>query len=49
MLIIFAVKSKGKYCFKIKSEFTTEDYFLQHMNITINKIYFSRKLYTKYN
>ncbi len=27
-----------KTCFQNKSNFITEDYFVQHMNITINKV-----------
>ena len=38
-----------KTCFQNKSKLNTEDYFVQHMNITMNKVKLNGKLYAKDN
>ncbi len=39
------VQLQEQTCFQNKSKFITEDYFVQHMNIRINKV--NEKLYTQ--
>ncbi len=42
-------KLREKTCFQNKSKFITKNYFVQHMNITVNKVYLNGKLYPKDN